>query len=84
MLVIQITHDILFYLMITIIPRNSNKIIDVFKDYADEVSYKAIIADSVMIIATGLIASYLANFSLNTNIIILVVFLYLLQYVLHT
>ena len=84
MLVIQITHDILFYIMITIIPRNSNKIIDVFKDYADEVSYKAIIGDSAMIIATGLIASYLANFSANTNIIILVVFLYLLQYVLHT
>jgi hypothetical protein len=84
MLVIQITHDILFYLMITIIPRKSNNIIDVFKDYADEVSYKAIIADSVMIIATGLIASYLANFNANTNIIILVVFLYLLQYVLHT
>jgi len=83
MLVIQITHDILFYLMITIIPRNSNKIIDVFKDYADEVSYKAIIADSIMIIASGLIASYLANFNANTNIIILVVFLYLLQYVLY-
>ena len=83
MLVIQITHDILFYIMITIIPRNTNKIFDIFKDYADEVSYKAIIGDSVMIIATGLIASYLANFSLNTNIIILVVFLYLLQYVLY-
>jgi hypothetical protein len=84
MLLIQITHDILFYIMITIIPRNSNNIIDVFKDYADEVSYKAIIADSVMIIATGLIASYLANFNANINIIIFVVFLYLLQYVLHT
>jgi hypothetical protein len=84
MLIIQIIHDILFYLMITIIPRNYNKIIDVFKDYADEVSYKAIIGDSAMIIATGLIASYLANFNANTNIIILVVFLYLLQYVLHT
>jgi len=84
MLVIQIIHDILFYLMITVIPRNSNKIIDVFKDYADEVSYKAIIGDSAMIIATGLIASYLANFNANANIIILVVFLYLLQYILHT
>ena len=70
--------------MITNIPRNSNKIIDVFKDYADEVSYYAIIGDSIMIIATGLIVGYLANFDANTNIIILATSIYLLQYVLHT
>ena len=80
MLVIQITHDILF----CIIPRGANKMIDLFKDYADEVSYKAIIGDSIMIIATGLIASYLANFDANINIIIFAVFIYLLQYILHT
>lgn len=84
MLVIQITHDILFYLMINIIPRGANKMIDLFKDYANEVSYKAIIGDSIMIISTGLIASYLANFDANVNIIILAVFVYLLQYILHT
>ena len=84
MLVIQITHDILFYLMINIIPRGANKMIDLFKDYADEVSYKAIIGDSIMIISTGLIASYLANFDANVNIIILAVFVYLLQYILNT
>ena len=84
MLVIQITHDILFYIMISIIPRGANKMIDLFKDYADEVSYKAIIGDSIMIIATGLIASYLANFDANINIIIFAVFIYLLQYILHT
>ena len=84
MLIIQIIHDIIFYIMITNIPRNSNKIIDVFKDYADEVSYYAIIGDSIMIIATGLIVGYLANFDANTNIIILATSIYLLQYVLHT
>ena len=84
MLVIQITHDILLYIMISIIPRGANKMIDLFKDYADEVSYKAIIGDSIMIIATGLIASYLANFDANINIIIFAVFIYLLQYILHT
>ena len=84
MLVLQITHDILFYIMIRQIPKGSNKVIDVFKDYADEVSYKAIIGDSLMIIATGVIASYLANFGANINIIILVVSVYLLQFILHT
>jgi hypothetical protein len=83
MLALQITHDILFYIMISIIPRGANKMIDVFQDYAKELSYGAIIGDSMMIIAIGLIASYLANFNANTNIIIFTVFLYLLQYILY-
>lgn len=84
MLILQVIHDILFYLMIITIPKGANKIIDIFKDYADEISYYAIIGDSAMIIATGLLASYLANFDANTNIIILVVLVYLLQFILHT
>jgi hypothetical protein len=83
MLALQITHDILFYIMISMIPRGANKMIDVFQDYAKELSYGAIIGDSIMVIAIGLIASYLANFEANTNIIILVVFLYLLQFILY-
>ena len=84
MLILQVIHDILFYLMIITIPKGANKIIDIFKDYADEISYYAIIGDSLMIISTGLLASYLANFDTNTNIIILVVSVYLLQFILHT
>lgn len=83
-LIIQITHDILFYLIISIIPRGTNKMVDIFKDYAKKVAYKAILGDSVMMIAISLLASYLANFDANTNIIIMVVFLYLLQYILYT
>lgn len=84
MLILQVIHDILFYLMIISIPKGANKIIDIFKDYADEISYYAIIGDSLMIISAGLLASYLANFDANTNIIILVVSVYLLQFILHT
>jgi hypothetical protein len=84
MLVIQIIHDILFYIMIRQIPKGANKVIDVFKDYADEVSYKAILGDSSMFIASGLIASYLANFDANTNIILITILVYLLQFILYT
>ncbi len=83
MLIIQIIHDILFYIMINIIPRGSNQIIDILKDYADEVSYYAIIGDSLMVIAIGFLASYLAYFNTNTNIIILAIFVYLLQFFLY-
>jgi hypothetical protein len=83
MVVIQVIHDILFYIMLILIPRGSNQMIDIFKDFADEVSFNVIIGDSIMVIAVGLIASYLANFDANTNIIIFVLLLYLLQYLLY-
>ena len=80
---IQIIHDILFYILFTNIPRGVNKMMDTFKDYAKEVSYKAIIADSVMIILACLIGAYLVDKSINTNVIVLIVSLYLLPYLLY-
>ena len=81
--IVQITHDILFYVFFTNIPRGINKMLDTFKDYANEVSYKAILADSGMMIMSSLIASYLVNKNINTNIIVLISFLYLLPYLLY-
>jgi len=81
--ILQISHDILFYIFFTNIPRGVNKMLDTFKDYAKDVSYKAILADSGMMIMSCLIASYLVNKSTNTNIIVLISFLYLLPYLLY-
>ena len=81
--IVQIIHDILFYVFFSNIPRGVNKMIDTFKDYANEVSYKAILADSGMMIMSCLIASYLVNKNTNTNIIVLISFLYLLPYLLY-
>jgi hypothetical protein len=81
--IVQVTHDILFYIFFSNIPRGVNKMIDTFKDYANEVSYKAILADSGMMIMACLIASYLVNKNTNTNIIVLISFIYLLPYLLY-
>ena len=80
---VQITHDILFYIFFSNIPRGVNKMIDTFKDYANDVSYKAILADSGMMIMSCLIASYLVNKNTNINIIVLISFVYLLPYLLY-
>jgi len=80
---LQITHDILFYIFFTNVPRGLNKMIDTFKDYAKEASYRAILADSGMMIMASLLAFYLVNQSTNTNIIVLIVILYLLPYLLY-
>ena len=81
--IVQIIHDILFYIFFSNIPRGVNKMIDTFKDYANEVSYKAVLADSGMMIMSCLIAYYLVNKNTNTNIIVLISFLYLLPYLLY-
>jgi uncharacterized protein YacL len=81
--IIQIIHDILFYIFFTNVPRGINKMLDTFKDYAKEASYKAILADSGMMIMASLLASFLAGKSLNTNIIVLIMFVYILPYVLY-
>ena len=80
---LQIIHDISFYFFIKSVPRGVNNMIDTFKDYANEASYKAIVADSGMMILSCLIASYLVNKSTNTNIIVLITFTYLLPYLLY-
>lgn len=80
---VQITHDIIFYMFFSTIPRGVNKMVDTFKDYANEVSYKAIFADSGMMIMSCIIASYLVNKTTNINIIVLISFLYLLPYLLY-
>jgi hypothetical protein len=83
-LIIQITHDILFYVMFSSVPENKNKMMDFFKKYAREVKEWAIIGDSIMIVSACLLASLLANFSLNSNIILFLFLVYLIPYILNT
>lgn len=80
---LQVIHDVSFYLLFKNIPRGVNKMMDTFKDYAKEASYKAILSDSGMMIMSCLLASYLVNQSTNTNIIVLISFLYVLPYLLY-
>jgi hypothetical protein len=80
---VQVAHDVLFYIFFKNVPRGINKMLDTFKDYANEASYKAILSDSGMMILACLISSYLANKSTNVNIIVLIIFIYLLQYLLY-
>ena len=81
--IIQIIHDVLFYIIIKNVPIGVNRMFDTFKNYAKDVSYKAIFANSGMIVSSCLIASYLVNKNTNTNIIVMIVSLYLLPYLLY-
>jgi hypothetical protein len=83
-LIVQIIHDISFYLIFSSVPPHVNSMLNFFKEYAKEIKHWAIIGDSIMIVTACFISSMLASFSLNTNIILLTFLLYLLPYVLNT
>jgi hypothetical protein len=80
---VQILHDILFYNFFSLVPKGYNRMIDTFKKYSGEVGGYAILGDSLIIIFSCLIASNLANYSFNANIISLLVSLYFIPYLIY-
>jgi hypothetical protein len=81
--IIQIIHDILFYLFFNSVPVGYNAMLDFFKDYAKEVGSGAILGDSFMMILACLLSSNFATYSINTNIILLVVLTYFIPYLIN-
>jgi hypothetical protein len=81
---IQITHDILFYIFCTSIKRGKSRILDIFKDYGKEKGAGAIVADSLMMVSSILLASYLKGKNFNTNLIILILVVYLVPYMIYS
>lgn len=54
---VQLVHDIFFYLVVIRgLPHGQNKMIDVFKSYADEGGFTILLADSLMMTFTVLLA----------------------------
>jgi len=81
---LQVIHDMLFYGLITIIPKGYD-IFDFFKKYAKNDGVWAIIGDSLMIITTGLLYSLLKSRKLSTRaeVFLLLVSIYILTYILY-
>lgn len=82
-LVIQTTHDLLFYKFFTLVPRGANGMLDVFKDYAKETRQYAILGDSTIMVGSSLLVSHFSTYNVNTNIINLIFTLYFIPYLLY-
>ena len=80
LVVVQTIHDILFYFFVTSIKRGSNQMIDTFKDYIKENKQMILIADSLMMISSGFLSSYLANHTIHFNMSLLILLIYLIPY----
>jgi hypothetical protein len=80
---IQISHDFLFYLFFYNVPRGYNAMLDFFKDYASEVGVGAIVGDSLMMTIACLLSSHFATMSANLNIILLALSVYFIPFMIN-
>ena len=77
---IQIIFDFLFYILFTIIPTGSNKMLDYFKVYSKEAGAGALLGDSFLVIMAVIISALLNQKSYDTNIVFLIMSIYLTPY----
>ena len=81
--IIQIIHDISFYWIFKSAPYGYNDMLDFFKEYAKEVGIGAIVGDSLMMILACLLSSHFATYTLNSNIIFLILSMYFVPYMIN-
>lgn len=77
---IQIIFDFLFYIFFTIVPKGSNHMLDFFKGYSKEVGAGALLGDSFLVIMAVIISALLNQTSYDTNIVFLIISIYLTPY----
>lgn len=81
----QLVHDYLFYIfVIKPLPKGQNSIIDLFKEYAAENSWKILVADSLMISSTILVAEFLSDFTKEIQSFVGLLGVYSLTYIMYT
>ena len=77
---IQIIFDFLFYIFFTIVPKGSNDMLDFFKGYSKEAGASALLGDSFLVIMAVIISALLNQTSYDTNIVFLIMSIYLTPY----
>jgi len=77
---IQLIHDILFYLMFTLLPRNMNAMIDFYKDTYKKLGFVSLLWNVGVMLVACLLGSFFATMNLNDNIITLITTLYFIPY----
>jgi uncharacterized protein YacL len=84
-IVVQLIHDVLFYYLVILgVPRGQNSIIDLFKEYSVENSWKILVADSTMIGSTVLLADYLSTLKSSHTTFIGLLGVYAITYIIYT
>tara|TARA_B110000208_G_C11793694_1_gene438658 strand:- start:2510 stop:3091 length:582 start_codon:yes stop_codon:yes gene_type:complete len=82
-IIIQVIHDIIFYLLFTKYPKNINPVIDEFKKYAKSTNLGAILGDSYMYLIGIPILFLLTKLNKDKLIFISLVCSYLIGYLIY-
>jgi len=77
---IQIIFDFLFYLFFITVPKGTNDMLDFFKVYSNEIGASALLGDSFLVITAVIISAFLNQTSYDTNIVFLIISIYLTPY----
>ena len=84
-IIVQLVHDVAFYLFVILgVPKGQNSMIDLFKEYANENSWKILVADSTMIGSTVILADLLSEYSDSVTSFIGLLGAYALTYIIYT
>jgi uncharacterized protein YacL len=82
--IVQVIHDVLYYLLIVRqLPRGTNAVIDLMKDYAQEVSWGPIVADAAIMLTTVGVYTLLKEQSSEQLAFIALAALYSITYVVY-
>jgi hypothetical protein len=79
-IIVQITLDLLLNEFYKKFDYGTNAMIDILKYFIDELGGKILIGDALIVSSSLLIGSFLAEKDMNTNIIVLIVVIYILPY----
>jgi len=77
---IQLIFDFLFYILFTITPNGTNDMLDYFKVYSKEAGPSALLGDSFLVIMAVILSALLNQSSYDTNIVLLIISIYLVPY----
>ena len=80
---IQIVCDMLFYLVFTLIPKNHNDMLDLFKEWAAYAKLDALWGDSILVLVAVVLSSYLNTLSFDTNMYMFIFSMYLIPYIIY-
>ena len=80
--IVQLVHDVLFYIFaIQGTPKGQNKVMDLFKTYAKELSGKILGGDLVMILGSAGIAAYATTLSKPLFVFLSILAVYTVPYI---
>ena len=83
-LIVQLIHDILLYLLIIKpIKYGTNTVIDIYKDYAKENGKDILIADSMMVLGSAIIAMLLKNTDMHVSSTLFTLGIYIIPYLIY-